>query len=381
MSPEPIALYLVRLSASHASAVREAASMAFPDRDVRVSTMPRLDDALVRSPADGEEIVVLGDASSEAVARAAAAIDAQSLPRWGVMVLGDAADRPGIEVLSSDEMETRLIARVLRSSRAQWRLRRDVERERGDVWTLGRRLTHDLRNPLGCIVTTAEMMREVLEAESSDQTPLVESIIEGAAEMLDLINRIHFMAKASAQPRLLEKMGMDGVRQAAIDRLQREITRRGAAVSGPDSWPEVVGVRPWLEAVWGNLISNALRHGRKAPRIETTWRREAGEWRFEVTDDGPGVPSERRRHLFIPFHRLHQNHGTGLGLSIVHRLVHLHGGRCGYETGSSRGTTFYFTLPADGAGPAPIPGRAVVANLDERVVGEAGHAACAAPAI
>lgn len=381
MSAEPITLLLVGAPTSHLSMLRDASRLAWAGAQIDLVPVIRFEDALALPPATGAEIVVLWPGRPGDDARALAATDVQGLPRWGVVVVGAASEEPAVEVLAVDELEPRLVARALRSCLSLRKLRRELERERGDVWTLGRRLTHDLRNPLGCIVTTAEMMREMLAVESPEQAPYIETIVDGAAEMLELINRIHFMTKVSAQPRVPERIDMDGVRQAAVDRLQREITRRRAKVTAPESWPEVYGVRPWLEMVWGNFLANALRHTGESPRIEMKWQRERTAWRFEVCDDGPGVPSDRTGLLFVPFHRLHEQHGCGLGLSMVQRLVDLHGGRCGYEGGGGRGATFYFTLPlAEGDSPPDaVAATSTIGAAARQFAAEPRGAAFAAP--
>ena len=382
MSLEPITLLPVGTSASHRTLLRDAATLAFQGQSVRVAVMKELGAALDEPPADGVEIVVLITPKPAAIEQALNACDGVGLPRWGIVVLGADLLQPGVEAVSLPELEPRLVARALRSSVAQRALRRDWARERGDVWTIGRRLTHDLRNPLGCIVTTAEMLKEILATEAPAQLPFAESIVESSAEMLELIDRVHFMAKASAQPRAPEVFDMEAARQAAIDRLQREITQRGAVVTAPEDWPEIRGVRPWLEVVWGNLIVNALRHGGQRPRIETTWRRDADEWRFEIRDEGPGVAAERLEHLFTPFHQLHRRHGGGLGLSVVRRLVELHGGRCGHEARTGGGATFYFTLPCTRAAATAVCDSPIVASMAPapRLAAEGGLTACARPA-
>ena len=140
--------------------------------------------------------------------------------------------------------------------------------------------------------------------------------------------------------------GIEKIR-AALERLRPAILERGASVSEPASWPEVVGDGVSLEAVWWNLLSNALRHSGEKPRIELGWAKEAPGYRFWVQDYGPGVPPRSRGMLFHAFHRLHApNAMRGLGLPIVQRLIQLLGGTCGYEPQEAGGSRFYFTLPA-----------------------------------
>jgi signal transduction histidine kinase len=346
MSQSLITLRLAGITDSQLAILRTAISQAFPERSARIDRAASVEEARKLPEGAGQEILVLGPGELVEVQTAVDTLDQAALPRWAVVAVGEVASTLGVEVVAREDMEPRLLARALHSSLAQLTLRRQWARERGDVWTFGRRLTHDLRNPLGCIVTTSEMLKEVLADEAPEQTDFVEPIIGATAEMLELINRLHFVAKASVQPAAPEVLDVEATHQAAIDRLQREITRRGARVQAPEVWPEVRAVRPWLEAIWWNLIANALRHGGEPARVETGWNRDGEDWVFWVCDEGPGVPPERENQLFTPFHRLHTRHGGGIGLSIVHRLVEMQGGRCSYERRGTGGARFEFTLPA-----------------------------------
>jgi signal transduction histidine kinase len=71
--------------------------------------------------------------------------------------------------------------------------------------------------------------------------------------------------------------------------------------------------------------------------------------RFWIRDHGPGIPVETQARLFSPFGQtdLVCNPGRGLGLSIVHRIVEKLGGQVGFESEASKGSLFFFTLPAD----------------------------------
>jgi signal transduction histidine kinase len=341
------------LTAPQRAVLEAGLTLAFPQDDVSVrwsDSVAAASEAAVEG--EREVVLVLADLASE-VDAAMAATDHRRLPRWAVVVLGTEQAPIGAEAIDWADWEPRLLARALRASISQLALRRKLERERGDVWTIGRRLTHDLRNPLGCIVTTAEMLKEVLQEEAPTQSELLEPILDATAEMLDLLNRVHVMAKASAQPRLPERFDMEAPLQATLERLQREITRRRATVVAPEVWPEVAAVRPWMETVWWNLVANALRHAGDAPQIEAGWRRERDELVFFVADRGPGVAADRLKLLFTPFDQLHQRHGGGIGLSIVHRLVELHGGYCAYRPRPGGGSEFSFSLPGQEGTSAP----------------------------
>ena len=110
-----------------------------------------------------------------------------------------------------------------------------------------------------------------------------------------------------------------------------------------------MGHAPWVEEVWVNYISNAIKYGGQPPRVELGADVLAdGAVRLWVADNGAGLPPDVHARLFTPFSRLDQirARGHGLGLSIVRRIVEKMGGQVGVQSGAAGtiGCRFYFTL-------------------------------------
>jgi len=101
-----------------------------------------------------------------------------------------------------------------------------------------------------------------------------------------------------------------------------------------------------MSLVFDNLISNAIRHSPKGGRIEVRAEADRENVRFEVRDQGPGVPPEYRHRIFEKFFRVPgtKGEGIGLGLYISREIVLAHGGDMGVEAGGGQGTRFWFTL-------------------------------------
>ena len=223
-------------------------------------------------------------------------------------------------------------------------------RLRGDMLTLAKRFSHDLRTPLGGIVSTAEAIKEVLAAHDPSAVPLADSLLSSAEEMTQLIKQVSFLARASASPQPKTAVHMAEAVFPALQRLESRVLKRKATVTEPPSWPVVPGVLAWLEVIWWHLIMNALRHGGENCRIKLDWKKVENAFCFSICDTGPGVPAELKEKLFKEFDRLHMEQNIpGLGLSIVQRLVELQGGKCGYEKAEEGGACFFFTLPSDDA--------------------------------
>jgi len=114
-------------------------------------------------------------------------------------------------------------------------------------------------------------------------------------------------------------------------------------------WPIALGHAPWIEEVWVNYLSNAIKYGGWPPRVELGAMEQGdGIVRFWVRDNGSGLTLEEQTRLFTPLTRLDRVRakGHGLGLSIVRRIVERLGGQTGVESEVGQGSVFFFTLPA-----------------------------------
>ncbi|HLY26227.1 MAG TPA: HAMP domain-containing sensor histidine kinase, partial [Aggregatilineales bacterium] len=132
-------------------------------------------------------------------------------------------------------------------------------------------------------------------------------------------------------------------------RLGEMIESRHAQVTGPAQWPDVLGYAPWVEQVWMNYLSNALKYGEQPPEIAMgSTLLEDDMVRLWIRNKGIMVPVELQKELFKPFTRLHngQEEGHGLGLSIVRRIVEKLGGEVGITNEDGYGPVFSFTLRA-----------------------------------
>jgi signal transduction histidine kinase len=203
------------------------------------------------------------------------------------------------------------------------------------------------------------MLKEILAETDPSHDSLANPLFDSVEDLGRIIGRVSLITKASAIQAPRQHVSMTEVVWAVLQRYQPQILRKHAVVIQPESWPEIEGVASWLETIWGNLLANALQHGKDEVRIELGFSALDRAFRFWVSDNGEGVPPDKLHNLFQPFHLLHRTDARkGLGLSIVRRLVELQDGHCGYAPLPSGGSTFYFTLPSEAqsiAAPAAEP--------------------------
>lgn len=147
----------------------------------------------------------------------------------------------------------------------------------------------------------------------------------------------------------MEPLDMTHIVAEVQRRLMYMIQNYGAEIVSPPGWPQALGYAPWVEEIWINYISNAIKYGGRPPLIELGAEQQ-GEWvRFCVRDNGQGLTAEQQTRLFRPFERLDQVSfkGYGLGLSIVQRIVERMNGQAKVESAGvpGEGANFCFILP------------------------------------
>lgn len=342
-----VSLLLVGMNAPARAMAVEASWLAFPA--ATVVDVPSIDEAIARAPALGPELLLIGDPDRAALERAIDATDRSGLRRWAVVVVGSApsGDAAPAMVLTAEEEKPRLAARLFQSAVRLHALSRENARLHGDLSTMGRRISHDLRTPLTAIYTACEAINETEAESAAELAAFTRSITTSADELVQLLGRVSFVLKASAEPSPKAPVAMDEVVADALAHFERRILQKNATVHRAKTWPKASGVAAWLEVIWRDLVANALQHAGPAPRIELGWSETRGHFHFWVDDNGRGVPAEKTAKLFHPFNRLHElNAPRGLGLSVVQRLVELQGGSCAYEPRAGQGARFSFTLPA-----------------------------------
>ena len=245
------------------------------------------------------------------------------------------------------------IAARKRAQRALGRYNVELEERNAELDAFAHTVAHDLKNPVTAIVGYADVLKKNLRTLPDEVlTEFLTVLARNSHKMAAIIDELLLLASVrGVQEVELQPLEMGRVVAEARGRLLYLIEEHQGEISLPDSWPVALGYGPWVEAVWTNYLSNALKYGGRPPKVTLGATDMGNGWiRFWVSDNGPGLSQEEQARLFVPFERLHQgrSEGHGLGLSIVQRIVKKLGGQVGVEsTGEAEdGCEFYFTLPA-----------------------------------
>jgi len=209
-------------------------------------------------------------------------------------------------------------------------------------------VAHDLKNPLGIITGVVDLLQNDFDLNQEAQDLLV-MLNKSAGKIQGIIDSLLYLALVRQQEITPHPLDMDIIVAEVLFGLEQRINETGAKIILPSTWPTVLGHAPWVEQIWVNYLSNALKYSGSSPQIELgalTPGNEPQTARFWVHDHGPGLTPEQQARLFKPFARLHTDaHGHGLGLTIVQRIVQKLGGQVGVESGPGQGCAFFFTLP------------------------------------
>jgi signal transduction histidine kinase len=210
-------------------------------------------------------------------------------------------------------------------------------------------VAHDLKEPLTVLVMTADLIKDIADLPSEELKEYLVQIQSTAYEMKSIIKNLLLFAEVSKAEAPRGPVHMAQVVANVQARLSYMIREQQAQLILPQVWPDAIGYGPWIEEVWANLLSNALKYGGRPPRVELgASARSDGTLRFWTRDNGPGIPIEAHTCLFTrgnPLSRL-SNPGHGLGLPIVSNIVEKLGGEVGVESEVGNGSLFFFTLPA-----------------------------------
>ena len=210
-------------------------------------------------------------------------------------------------------------------------------------------VAHNLKNPLAIIIASSEAITDIGDLTRKEMREFMEQIKSTAFEMNSIIDNLLLLAELRKVEAPAEPVNMGRVVAAIRKRLGYIIKKNQVQLILPKTWPEVTGYSPWIEEVWANYISNAIKYGGPKPYVELgASLQEDGMVRFWVRDQGQGIPAEAQKRLFVPFSQVGKVHeaGHGLGLSIVRRIIEKLGGQVGVESQPGQGSMFFFTLPA-----------------------------------
>jgi PAS domain S-box-containing protein len=229
----------------------------------------------------------------------------------------------------------------------------DLARSNADLQQFAYITSHDLQEPLRTVATFSQLLERRYKGKlDPDADQLIGFVTDGALRMQALISDLLVYSRVGIVEKQVTNVSANEAVKWALENLDSALRESGATVAVAPL-PEVQGDKVELMQLFQNLISNAIKYrGKAPPQIEITATREQNKWMFAVRDNGAGIAPAYHEQIFGLFKRLDRDKpGTGLGLAICKKIVERYGGRIWIDSAAGEGSTFYFTLPADGGSP------------------------------
>ncbi|MEL7004661.1 MAG: ATP-binding protein, partial [Bacteroidota bacterium] len=213
-------------------------------------------------------------------------------------------------------------------------------------------VSHDLKSPLitikGFLGILEEDIRNGLTTEINKD---LSHISKAADKMGDLLKGILRVSRTQQTSLNIKKVDSLKLIREAISLLEGQMLDKDIRINLEGDFPALLIDKTKMFEVFQNLIDNAIKYmgQQDAPKIDIGYRRYDQEHLFHVRDNGIGIDERFREKIFGLFDRLDTTiDGTGIGLTIVQRIINQHEGRIWIESGGlGKGSTFFFTLPAN----------------------------------
>jgi PAS domain S-box-containing protein len=236
----------------------------------------------------------------------------------------------------------------------QW-IQRDIserlqlEEMRNDLISM---IFHDLRSPLGNILSSLDVVQASIPPESETEQTLLTIATRSALRMSRMVDSLLDLRRLEAGQMTLTRDQTDiaTLTSEAIEQVLPIAEGKGIVLQKDISprLPMVDVDIDMIRRVIINLIENAVKYTPGQGSVTVGARTGAQEMTITVNDTGPGIPPGEHQRIFSKFARLQREaapKGLGLGLAFCKLAVEAHGGRIWVDSAPGKGATFSFTLP------------------------------------
>jgi PAS domain S-box-containing protein len=211
-----------------------------------------------------------------------------------------------------------------------------------------RNVAHDLNTPLASLINFSDLLLDSdFEISDEERKHYLEIIAEDSRKMSSIIKELLIFATIKKEDIRLSTVHMKEPIENVISRLRFQIEQKSVQLKIDKNICDCSGYGPWIEEVWFNYISNAIRYGGTPPLIEIGSEVQNSDFiKYFVKDNGSGVSTEFKEIAFQTNNPEKDKaaHGYGLGLSIVKSIVEKLGGYVAVESIEGNGSIFSFYL-------------------------------------
>ncbi len=214
--------------------------------------------------------------------------------------------------------------------------------------TLLNSVSHEIKTPLTAIAGIVDALHDQQKMNEETKIQMHQNLTESVQRLKIVVENILDMSRLNSGVLDLKKDWHDilDLTQTVITRLRPLVQSFPISIDIPTDFPLIFVDGRLFEQVLTNLLLNATQYSPSGTAIHISARADKKEWRYQVADEGPGIPLNQRELIFEKFYRMPNSKvgGTGLGLSIVKSIIELHHGKI-EVIDSAKGANFQITLP------------------------------------
>ncbi len=207
-------------------------------------------------------------------------------------------------------------------------------------------VSHEIKNPLGIVRSTAELLGEMPEANDT-QKRLSGVIIEESSRLNKIVTE--FLDFARPQIPNLRECQLEEIIEKNLSFLHPELEKKGIAVNDNLNGRsfKMQADKDLLYRALLNIFMNAIQSMKDGGKIDIAVEEGKNNYRIEIEDTGFGISQENVKKIFNPFFTTREK-GSGLGLSIVRKIIEGHRGTITIESEEGVGTKVKVQLPRKG---------------------------------
>jgi signal transduction histidine kinase len=249
-----------------------------------------------------------------------------------------------IRIFATDITERKRMEEALRQFNVE------LQARNAELNAFAHTVAHDIKNPLHLMLGYADVLAEHYARLPAEMiVGSLQFILKSGRKLDSITDNLLLLSQVRQEDIVREPLDMEVIVADARLRVFHLIDDQ-TEILAPARWPRALGYEPWVEEVWANYLSNALKYAGRPARIELGGEQlPNGMVRFWIHDNGNGITLANQALLFTAFYQSpHSSSGYGLGLSIVQRIVEKLGGEVAVQSSGvpGEGSTFSFTLPA-----------------------------------
>lgn len=209
-------------------------------------------------------------------------------------------------------------------------------------------VSHELKTPIAIIRNYANLLKNA-DLDAATREKYAQTLVTASGRLSDLVTNILKLNKLENEKILPEKERFsltDSLAEAVLT-YEDLIEKKGLEIQTDMDEVEIFSMKSYLDIVWNNLISNAIKFTNEGGRVALKLKKEGDNAIVCVEDSGCGIPPETGKHIFDKFYQGDASHaaeGNGLGLAMVKKVIDILGGEISVESEVGKGSTFKVVL-------------------------------------